>query len=342
MFNSINLSITDLDIHSPAPPPPGPQVMYGQPRMIMTQQQQMPPQHMVSQQPLPTSGRPGPPPSVLQAQRPPAPDVGSSEQQRRAYEHWLSTHNSKLEEEKAYYEKEIEGIRKSKKSLNAKQRALRKNNNELNEQDALELGRVSHQHGIIQKKLEQLRKGLRTHTNIINEYKQKHGYQSGIGGLLSPGAHLPLQPSNTPRVASPMTVSTPLGGQMMHSPVGSIPPPSPMHHSPMNDMMAVGGMRPQIVQDDNNPFSESYLLKEKKQHMQHQYASHPMQQMDQRMPMRMPMVPQQQQQGAGGYVNEESQQQQGYYNQQQPQQQSQMIANYQMRPQQPQQQRKFD
>ena len=76
---------------------------------------------------------------------------------------------------------EITKLRKQRKSLNSKQRTLRKNGNELGTTDAAELERVSTEASGLQKSLETIRKQSRQHTMIVNDHK----LTSSVGLLTS-------------------------------------------------------------------------------------------------------------------------------------------------------------
>lgn len=58
-------------------------------------------------------------------------------------------------------------LRKVRKSLNSKQRVLRKSGNELTQADAIELTKVSSEQSIVQKQLESARKQARQHGLVI-------------------------------------------------------------------------------------------------------------------------------------------------------------------------------
>lgn len=83
------------------------------------------------------------------------------------YEQWLNHQNQILTQQLKYYETEVQKLRKIKKSLNSKQRQLRKSGNELTETDAFELQRVSSEQAVLQKQLESSRKQSRQHGMLI-------------------------------------------------------------------------------------------------------------------------------------------------------------------------------
>lgn len=106
----------------------------------------------------------------LQAPPPLPPDIIANDLDRQiqmAYEQWLETQNTVLANQLKYYDSEIQKLRKTRKSLNSKQRVLRKSNNELTQVDSAELARVSAEHAIIQKQLESARKHVRQHGLVM-------------------------------------------------------------------------------------------------------------------------------------------------------------------------------
>lgn len=93
-----------------------------------------------------------------------------SEQDRQTqlhYEQWLNHQNSVLSQQLKFYETEVQKLRKIRKSLNSKQRQLKKSGNQLAEVDALELKRISAEQAILQKHLESARKQCRQHGMLI-------------------------------------------------------------------------------------------------------------------------------------------------------------------------------
>lgn len=104
------------------------------------------------------------------------PDTIVTEQDRQMqinYEQWLSTQENVLNNQRKYYETEVSKLRKTKKSLNSKQRVLKKAGNDLTESDTLELNKVTAEQSIVQKQLENARKQSRQHTLVIQDYKNK-------------------------------------------------------------------------------------------------------------------------------------------------------------------------
>ncbi|CAB4053917.1 MLL3 [Lepeophtheirus salmonis] len=100
---------------------------------------------------------PAPPPSINLTPPPQPPDDPKTEEERQKaarYEQWLVQQETR-------------------KSLNSKQRTMRKNGNSLNVSDQGELDRVSQGAAEIQKTLERIRKQSRQHSTIMNDYKSR-------------------------------------------------------------------------------------------------------------------------------------------------------------------------
>ncbi|KFB47865.1 AGAP011192-PA-like protein [Anopheles sinensis] len=145
----------------------------------------------------------------LQPQPPQPPETIATEQDRVLqinYENWLNQQNTVLSNQLKYYETEIVKLRKVKKQLNTKQRHLRKQGNELTDNDAKELQKITADHGIIQKQLENARRQQRQHSVILQDYKTKH-------------------PTSKPAASTPTPVGAPPGSSPAQS---LIAPPSPL------------------------------------------------------------------------------------------------------------------
>lgn len=115
---------------------------------------------------------------VANLQKPPSlpPDSIVTEQDRQMqiqYEQWLNTQENMLSNQRKYYETEVSKLRKSRKALNSKQRALKKSGNDLTENDTIELNKVTAEQSIVQKQLENARKQLRQHMHVISDYNNK-------------------------------------------------------------------------------------------------------------------------------------------------------------------------
>ncbi|XP_014291793.1 histone-lysine N-methyltransferase 2C isoform X5 [Halyomorpha halys] len=160
----------------------------------------------------------GPPP-------PPPPENIVTEADRQAqvqYETWLRTTGSAVSQQIRYFETEVQKLRKIRKSLNSKQRQLRKNGNELNEKDAIELQRVTGEQTTLQKHLEAARKQSRQHTMVMQEYQTK---QESKGGGGSVGSASPQSPLLSPAGGG-------VGGHQSHQPSPQTSSVSPVRHSP--------------------------------------------------------------------------------------------------------------
>lgn len=83
------------------------------------------------------------------------------------YEEWLTHQHNTLTQQLKYYETEVNKLRKIRKSLNSKQRQLKKTGGQLADNDANELQRISAQQTILQKHLESSRKLSRQHGLLI-------------------------------------------------------------------------------------------------------------------------------------------------------------------------------
>ncbi|KAF5285410.1 hypothetical protein FQA39_LY16664 [Lamprigera yunnana] len=218
-----------------------------------------PPQPVVESQPqIPTfniSPLPAPP-------LPPENIVTEQDKQCQiVYEQWLNNQNTILSQQLKYYETEVQKLRKIRKSLNSKQRQLRKSGNQLPEADALELQRISAEQSILQKHLESSRKQSRQHGMLIQEYrnKQQAKQRSGQPGLMpvqqtasplgppaSPIHHTPQSPMMSPS-ASPMMMQHNSPMQSPRPIITHSPGPSPVTsviHSPNNPLGNISPMQP--------------------------------------------------------------------------------------------------
>ncbi|KAK7078606.1 Lysine Methyltransferase 2D [Halocaridina rubra] len=154
-------------------------------------------------------------------QPPDNPVTDAERQQQIQYEQWLQQQHSCIASQQHYYEAEITKLRKQRKSLNSRQRTLKKNGQELSENDAAELSRVQRDAAAIQRHLEQCRKSSRQHAMIMQEYNNKRRQRQThiMGG--HPGV-----PSGTQ--GAMISGTSPLG----HT--GS----SPMHSTPQSPLMS--------------------------------------------------------------------------------------------------------
>lgn len=148
---------------------------------------------------------------------------------KHEYEQWLQNQQKLIEEQQKQLDEKIADLRKTKKTLNAKSRQLKKSNSDLNENEARILSDTSAELNVSLKGLESVKKSCRQHMATIQQYEDKKKNQ---GSQHMVGAPQVCGPQNIPPVASPV-------GQV----IGSHPRPS---HSPMVMGMGPGtpGMGP--------------------------------------------------------------------------------------------------
>lgn len=159
------------------------------------------------------------------------------------YENWLNQQNNSLQEQLRYYETEILELRKLKKSLNTKQRQLKKNGNELNDIDLKTLQQVTQEQAAVQKHLESSRKQARNHLATKQDYEAKKAAKqmannplmanSPAGQLVNDGQSPMMSPSpggmNQNMIQQP--VQSPLGNPIMAPSQSPLHSPSPMMSS---------------------------------------------------------------------------------------------------------------
>jgi hypothetical protein len=144
-----------------------------------------------------------------------------------------------------YYETEILELRKLKKSLNTKQRQLKKNGNELTEIDAKTLMQVTQEQSTVQKHLESARKQARNHLATKQDYDTKKSAKQ-----MSNNPQMVSSPMGQMSEQSPMMSPSPSGmnqniiQQPVQSPLGNpimAPSQSPLHSpSPMMSAQSPG------------------------------------------------------------------------------------------------------
>ncbi|KAJ8272620.1 hypothetical protein GJAV_G00091360 [Gymnothorax javanicus] len=240
--------------------------------------------------------------------RPNPPNFGpgfGNDTQKKQYEDWLKETQQLLQMQQKFLEEQIGAHRKSKKALSAKQRTAKKAGREFPEEDAEQLKHVTEQQGMVQKQLEQIRKQQKEHAELIEEYRVKQQQcalqQSGMPGVpAQPGLMPGAAPMNQP-VMNPMMQMQPLPGQPNHArmptapgwhpgaplPMGgprmpglappqTAPPNNPVQGPPQPSSMAGGGPAqptgdsPHVKFDDNNPFSEGFQERERKERLREQ------------------------------------------------------------------------
>lgn len=219
---------------------------------------------------------------LFQANLQPAPPVPpeniQSEQDQQMqiqYEQWIETQAQSLQSQLSYYETEVMKLRKSRKTLNSKQRQMKKAGGDLTEEELRELAKVAHEQSIIQKQLENARKQSKQHATLKQDYETKkmNRLQAQQGGqpTQSPAQMAPqsplMQPGQSPHPQmihqpsqSPMQSPSPL--MASQSPGPSILQ-SPGHHTNSNSAMSPYNTMsqsprigtPHSQPTDDNPFS---------------------------------------------------------------------------------------
>lgn len=192
----------------------------------------------------------------LQPQPPQPPDVIVTEHDRQvqiAFEQWLTNQDTILGNQLKYYQIEVSKLRKTRKSLNSKQRILKKAGNELTDADTIELNKVSADQTIVQKQLENARKLSRQHGLLVQDYKSKQ--QAKMAQQMVQQQQQQQQPINHPGtppdvgffprksphpaapdapMMSPMSAQSPLSNPMLQPPCSPLHSPSPlMSQSPV-------------------------------------------------------------------------------------------------------------
>lgn len=188
----------------------------------------------------------------LQPQPPTPPDVIVTEHDRQVqmvFEQWLATQDTILANQLKYYQIEVGKLRKTRKSLNSKQRILKKAGNELTDADTMELNKVTNDQTIVQKQLESARKQSRQHGLLVQDYKGKQQTKMAQQmvqqqqPLNHPGTppDVGFFPRKSPHPAaadaplmSPMSAQSPLSNPMLQPSCSPLHSPSPlMSQSPV-------------------------------------------------------------------------------------------------------------
>ncbi|XP_029102170.1 histone-lysine N-methyltransferase 2C isoform X4 [Scleropages formosus] len=217
-----------------------------------------------------------------------------NDSQKKQYEEWLQHTQQLLKMQQKFLEEQIGAHRKSKKALSAKQRTAKKAGREFPEEDAEQLKHVTEQQSVVQKQLEQIRKQQKEHAELIEEYRVKHLQCSMqqppmVAGMQPQTVMLSGGPPiNQPRM-SPMMQMQPYHNQPNAPRMSGIPgwhpgaprPIGPGVPAPMasqapsaNTVQPVqtanGGGAPHVKFDDNNPFSEGFQERERKERLREQ------------------------------------------------------------------------
>ncbi|KAM9308003.1 histone-lysine N-methyltransferase 2C [Gastrophryne carolinensis] len=237
-----------------------------------------------------------------QMMRPNPPTFGAgfvNDSQKKQYEEWLQETQQLLQMQQKFLEEQIGAHRKSKKALSAKQRTAKKAGREFPEEDAEQLKHVTEQQSMVQKQLEQIRKQQKEHTELIEEYRNKQ-QQFAVSplmpgmipqqALMTTGAPQPINPPNFQipqalRPPGPMIPGQPTPQRMTNMPgwqpspraprnLGQINPPR-MQQPVSSEMVGPAGHAnpnapPRVQFDDNNPFSETFQERERKERLREQ------------------------------------------------------------------------
>ncbi|XP_036376198.1 histone-lysine N-methyltransferase 2C [Megalops cyprinoides] len=245
-----------------------------------------------------------------QVARPTPPNFGPgfvNEAQRKQYEEWLQETQQLLQMQQKFLEDQIGAHRKSKKALSAKQRTAKKAGREFPEEDLEQLKHVTEQQSMVQKQLEQIRKQQKEHAELIEEYRVKQQQQCALQPPMMPGMQpqAAMMPGAPPMMAHMMPMQhhmgqpnpvrmpgtagwqpggpAPMSGPRMP---GHLPPQMPLQH-PMagakppagsgggssvggNSNSNGNGGAPHVKFDDNNPFSEGFQERERKERLREQ------------------------------------------------------------------------
>lgn len=177
---------------------------------------------------------------TIQSAPPVPPENVQTDNDRRiqaTYEQWLHRNLDMLQKQQNYYETEVLKLRKSKKSLNTKQRQLKKAGSELTELDAKELAKVTHEQSIIQKQLENSRKQFRQHQLVVQDYttkqKAKQIASSPVGQVAPPSPLMSPSPGGNIQMQQQQQVQSPMNSNIMQPAQSPLHSPSPhMSQSP--------------------------------------------------------------------------------------------------------------
>ncbi|GFN93147.1 LOW QUALITY PROTEIN: histone-lysine N-methyltransferase mll3, partial [Plakobranchus ocellatus] len=203
-------------------------------------------------QPLPM----GPPTPV----NPPTGEMGPEyERQAAQYEDWLAKQAMYLESQVKTFETQVQKLKRSKKTIQARQRLAKKNEQQLNPADTAELERISTEQSGLQKQLEAQRKLYRQHQHVMQDYKTKQ--QEQFGRMWSGGLAETPMPGSTP-----LQPRTPGG----HNSVRLSPTARQEYEAYMQNRIRMANQQqqqnrmrpPTTILGDNNPFSEGFQQRE--------------------------------------------------------------------------------
>ncbi|KAM8967644.1 histone-lysine N-methyltransferase 2C isoform 3-T3 [Pelodytes ibericus] len=234
--------------------------------------------------------------------RPNPPNFGPgfvNDSQKQQYEEWLKETQQLLQIQQKFLEEQIGAHRKSKKALSAKQRTAKKAGREFPEEDAEQLKHVTEQQSMVQKQLEQIRKQQKEHTELIEEYRTKQHPQFSVAPMIPGVSSQPALMSGAPPSLNQQSFPLPQGmrptgpilpGQPSQPRMPNMPgwqPPNapralvqvkaPRMQSPLNAegqgpaaASANPNAPPRVEFDDNNPFSENFQERERRERLREQ------------------------------------------------------------------------
>ncbi|ETE66201.1 Histone-lysine N-methyltransferase MLL3, partial [Ophiophagus hannah] len=208
---------------------------------------------------------------------------------RKQYEEWLQETQQLLQMQQKYLEEQIGAHRKSKKALSAKQRTAKKAGREFPEEDAEQLKHVTEQQSMVQKQLEQQQSGMGPHSGMPGLASQPPMIPGGsspamgqqnfpmISQQLQHPQHTAGQP-NPPRIPGLPSWQPPNTPVLFSHNAPRMPPPIPQ--LPVNpgtpasvlapSPSVQSGPPPRVEFEDNNPFSESFQERERKERLREQ------------------------------------------------------------------------
>ena len=189
------------------------------------------------------------------------------------YQKWLFEQKALLENEQHKIESEVARLRKIKKTINAKARQLKKNNQEISPQEAAELQQSINDLAVVTKGTDAVKKALRQHQitweNFDSKFKPRGPtHPNMIPQMHSPGSSMGSLPRS---VSSPM-ISTAGPGTPGHS-HGPTTPQSPAHMSPshippspgniMHSPHHAGHLSPGHAHAPNSPMIQSPVYQQR-------------------------------------------------------------------------------
>ncbi|XP_077410700.1 histone-lysine N-methyltransferase 2C-like [Vanacampus margaritifer] len=256
---------------------------------------------VTSQPPLPVTGQDAD--LNTQLVRPNPPNFGPgfvNDSQRHQYEEWLGETQRLLQMQQRLLEEQLAAHRKIKKALSAKQRTAKKAGRVLAEDDAAQLRYVVEQQAAVQKQLEQIRKQQKDHTVLIEDYRNQQRQQrtptnvpavvltqntaplqSGIQNVPTAWSALmaPNLPSHPPPQTPPALSTTPLVSTIVPGIAAPAADFVPGIRGPVTGHGGASGgdlstPAPQVKFDDNNPFSEGFQERERRERLREQQERH--------------------------------------------------------------------